>query len=139
LLDSLIGVAASNHWSRGINNGHFLTATAAITAGVSRSPGAGCIKGASTMTSGVGDGADNRNRIAATVIGGSRGIEAPGGALLDSFVGAAASNHWSGGINNGDFLTASAAVAAGIGGSPGAGRIESSSTMTSDIGDRAHN
>src|SRR5262245_1398598 len=91
------------------------------------------------MTRDIGDSADNRNGIATAVVGGSWCIEAPGGALLYSLVGVAAGDDRCGGVDNGYFLTASAAVTASVGCCPSTSGIKSRAAMTGNIGYSADN
>src|SRR5260370_6023144 len=78
-----VRAAASNHRSCRIYHNHLLAARSAVAASVSRLPHASRIKGAAAMTSCIGDRADNRDTVAATVIGRRRSVEGPGGAKFD--------------------------------------------------------
>src|SRR6266478_720534 len=89
----LVCAAAGDHWSGGINYSHFLAAGSAVTASISRLPGAGRIEGVAAMTGGVGDGADDRDGVGSAVVGRSRRIKSPDGAKLNGLIGIAASNH----------------------------------------------
>src|SRR5437016_3434568 len=93
LLHRLIGAAASDYRRGGIDYSHFLAASSEVAASIGRLPGPGRIKGAAAMTGRVGDGADDRNGVAAAVVGRSGRIEGPGGPLLHRLIGAAASDH----------------------------------------------
>src|SRR5205807_9491475 len=130
LLHSLIGVAASNDRRGGIDYGHFLAASSEVAASIGRLPSPGRIKGAAAVTGGVGDRADDRNGVAAAVVGGSGRIEGPGGPLLHRLIGAAASNHRRSGIDHSHFLTASSEVAASIARLPVPRGIAACSAMT---------
>src|SRR5207302_854854 len=103
-------------------------------------PGASSIEAVAAMTSGIGDGPDDRDSdIGAAVIGGCRRIEGPGGANLNSFVRAiAAIERRSHRINHADRLAArSAYITAAIGGNPGASSIESIAAVSRGIGEGA--
>src|ERR1044071_1142648 len=139
LFDSLIGAGAGNDWGSGIDYRHFLTARAAIAAGIRSLPGPGCIKGRAAMTSGVGHGAENGDCGAAAVIGRGWSIKGPGCALFNSLIGAAADNDWRSRIDYCHFLTARAAVAAGIRGLPRSGCIKGRAAMADGIGHGAEN
>src|SRR5207253_2306475 len=95
-----------------------------VAASIGRLPGPRRIKGAAAVTGGVGDGADDRNGVAAAVVGRGGRIERPGGPLLHCLIGAAASNDRRGGIEHGHFLTALGKVAASIRRLPGPRRIK---------------
>src|SRR6266404_9443276 len=73
----LVCAAAGDHWGGGVDYSHFLAARSAVTASISRLPGAGRIEGGPAMTGGVGDGADDRNRVGSAVVGRSRSVERP--------------------------------------------------------------
>src|SRR5438552_8500048 len=108
-----------------------------VAASIRRLPGPGHIERAAAMTGRVSDGADDRNGVAAAVVGRSGRIESPCGSLLDCLIGAAASDYRRGGIDHSHFLTALGEVAASIRRLPGPGRIEGAAAMTGRIGDRA--
>src|SRR5205085_6593294 len=139
LLHRLIGAAASDYRRGGIDYSHFLAAFRAVAASIRRLPAPGHIEGAAAMTGRVCDRANDRNGVAAAVVGRSGRIEGPGGPLLHRLIGAAASNHWLGGIDTGHFLTALGEVAASIGRLPGPGRIKGAAAMTGGVGDGADN
>src|SRR5439155_1583959 len=88
--------------------------SAAVAASIGGLPCPCGIEGCSAVTGRVGDCAENGNRVTAAVVGCGWSIKGPGSALFHSFVGAAASDHRSGGINDVYLLAASAAVAAGV-------------------------
>src|SRR6266404_8995589 len=128
-LNSLIGIAAGDHWRGGVDYSHFLTARSAIAASIGRLPGAGCIEGVTAMTGGVGDRADDCDGVGSAVVGSGRRIKSPDGAKLNGLIGIAAGDHWRGGVDYSHFLTARSAVAASIGRLPGAGCIEGVTAM----------
>src|SRR5207248_1944156 len=86
-----------------------------VAASIRRLPGPRRIKGAAAVTGGVSDGANDRNGVAAAVVGRSGRIESPGGPLLHRLIGAAASDDRRSGIDHSHFLTALGEVAASIG------------------------
>src|SRR6185436_8690610 len=132
-LDRLIGAWADDARRCRVGDGHRLAATRKVAATISRLPCSGRIECASAMTAGVGDGADNRNRVGATVVGRRRRIEAPRSTEFDALVGAAANDHRRGGVHHSYGLAALRVVAAAISGSPGARRVKSPTAMPGGV------
>ncbi len=125
LFNSLVCAGAGDDWRGCIYDSDFLAARAAVAASIGCRPGSDRIESGAAMTGHIGDCADDRDRVAAAVIGGSWSIKGPGCTLFDSLVCAGAGDDWRGCIHNCHLLAARAAVAAIIGGRPGSGRIES--------------
>src|SRR5207249_334320 len=136
-LHGLVGAAASDHRDDGVNDVDRLAALGAVAAGVGRRPGPGGVKSIAAVTGGVGHRAHHRHsRIAAAIVGGARRIKGPGGSKLHGLVGAAASDHRGDGVNDVDRLAALGAVAAGVGGRPGAGGVEGIAAVAGGVSHR---
>src|SRR5260370_28230433 len=89
------------------------------------------------MAGGIGYGADNCDRVGATVISRRRSVESPGSPNLNRLVRFAASNHRCGGVDHSHFLAALSALAANFGGLSDPRRIKGRAAMTGGIGYRA--
>src|SRR5260370_40711830 len=102
-------------------------------------PRLGGMEGSVAMTGCVGDRADNRDNVAATVVGRRRSVEGPGSTKFNRLVRAAASNHRGCGVDHSHLLARSEERRAGkerrSGGSPDHG----TNTMTGSIGYSADN
>src|SRR6266567_3769345 len=137
-LRGLVGAAAIDDRSGGVNDLDRLAALGAVAAGVGGRPGAGGVEAIAAVIGGVGHRADHCDcDVGPAVIGGGGRVEAPGGSKLHGLVGAAAIDDWGCGVNDVDCLAALGAVAAGVGGRPGAGGVKSIAAMTGSVGHRA--
>src|SRR6266567_4697029 len=137
-LDGLIGAAAIDDRGSGIHCVHRLAALGAVATGVGGRPGASGVEGIAAVTGGVGHGADHRDgEVGTAVVGGSGRVKAPGRSKLDCLVGAAAIDDRGGGVNDVDCLAALGAVAAGVSGGPGAGRVKGIAAVIGGVGHRA--
>src|SRR6266567_3659655 len=137
-LHGLVGAAAIDDWGCGVNDVDRLAALGAVAAGVSGRPGAGGVKSIAAVTSGVGHRADDRDGdVGPAVVGGGGRVKGPGCSKLHGLVGAAAIDDRGGGVNDVDRLAAPGAVAAGVGGRPGAGGVEGVAAVTGGVGHRA--
>src|SRR6266567_839828 len=137
-LHGLVGAAAIDDRGSGVNDVDRLAALGTVAAGVSRRPGARGIKGIAAMTGGVGQRADHRDgKVGSAVVGGGGLVKAPGRAKLRGFVGAVAIDDRGGGVNDLDRLAALGAVAAGVGGRPGAGGVKGIAAVAGGVGHRA--
>src|SRR5260370_11667260 len=93
-------------------------------------PRLGGMEGSVAMTGSVGHSADNRDGVAATVVGRRRSVEGPGSTKFNRLVRAAASNHRGSGVDRVPLLAAGGAVAASVSRLPGAGRVKGAAAMT---------
>ena len=132
LFDSFVGLTANDRRG-GVHDGYRLIALRTVATSIGRHPDSGCAE--SIATGRICHCANYSD------CGGAMGygaIEGPGRAALHSFVGSAAAvHHWSARVHYRDLLATRAAVAAGIGGLPGASRIEGAAAVASHVGDCA--
>src|SRR6266571_1105107 len=116
-LHRLVGAAAIDDRSGGVNDVDRLAALGAVAAGVGGRPGAGGVKGIAAVAGGVGHRADDGDgNVGPAVVGGGGLVKAPGRSKLHGLVGAAAIDDRGDGINDVNRLAALGAVAASVGG-----------------------
>jgi len=138
-LDGFVRAWAGNHRGGCVGHRHRLAAAREVGATIRRLPCACRIERASAMAGGVGYGADNRNRVGATVVGCRRSIKGPSGPELDALVGAGANDYWRARVHHRYGLAALRVVAAAIGCTPGARCVKSAAAMASGVGNGAEN
>src|SRR5260370_38576475 len=80
IFDRLVRVAASNHRRSRVHHGHLLAAISTAAAGRGGLERTSRRAAYDSINSDVGNRADNRDNVAATVVGGRREIKGPGSA-----------------------------------------------------------